>query len=298
MKRTLKTFKLNYVVLAFLAVLFIWTAKSVPGQCADKMSADLDGDGKVEKVSTESNGECDYENYTGFFNFYLKIDGKTLFKEELVITSMENFYDVAELGYIEAEIVDINPDDKYKEILLKYYCIEDDLLLKIKILRLQKGKLKCICDDESISGYSYFNIAQGNNKYINVAVDFWNDSLGCVWIKNTYKIKNGKLVLKKAKNDVYTALPDFSATGSYTKFKTTVSLKIYSDSACTKQIDTLAKGNKFYVKKLKLVNYGKDSEIGQKPMAAYVKTSTGIKGWIYLENDFEKPEVSNRRLFA
>ena len=298
MKKTFKAFKLNYVVLAFLAVLFIWTAKAVPGQCADEFSVDMDGDGKAEQIIVTSDSGYNYDNYTGHFKYYLNVNGKTLFKEELVATSMEDFYDVAMLGYIEEEFIDINPKDKYTEILLKYICIEDDLLLKIKILRYEKGKLKCICDDENVCGYAYFDIAQGKNKYINIADDFWSDSLGCVWIKSTYKIKNGKLVLKKAKNDIYTTSPDFRADGTYTKFKATVSMKIYSDSACTKQIGTLAKGNKFYVKKLKIANYGSDSEAGQKPMAAYVKTSTGIKGWIYLENDWENPEVSNRVLFS
>ena len=263
--------------------------------------ADLDGDGTEEIIYYEPDIkllEGDETDYT----FKISINGKEAWSEGYLIVEYPEKHrkdrlqdPLYTLDYLHVSVIDVNPGDKVKEIAVEYYSSYNEMLLGIKIFRLEKDKLVLVGEDYDMCPYAYILAPQKNNKRLILAEDSWSTSFGCLWIKKDYKIRKDRFVEKKPANGIYTVAKEFSNDGTIRKFKAARNIKVFSDIELTDFKDEILKGQKFRVKKVKFIEKTYD-------FYAYIKTTTGLTGWIYVENGYgeESPEklVENRRLFG
>ena len=297
--------KLSKLLLCCLFVLgFSLLADTYGLKASDNtLIADLNGDGKEEIIYYEPEIRFSYDEEDGEYSFKISIDGKEAWSEGYVIEAYPDepeehrLHDVLyTLAYIKVEIADINPSDSYKEIVASYYSAYNEILLGMKVFRYKKGKLTLVGEDYNVSSFSYVVADQKNNKYLTLGVDYCSQTFGCLWLKVDYKLGKKGFTEKKAKSGVYTVAPEFYADNKIGKFKAACNIKVFSDSSLTEFKGEIKKGQKFYVKKVKL------SDDLTAPFVAYIKSSD-VKGWIYVDNqtddfgDVKEPLVTNRRLF-
>lgn len=284
MKRFIKILLCGLFAAGLTVLLGTYTLKAQD----NTLIADLDGDGTEEIVYYDSMvKDVDEENME--YSFDISIDGEQAWSEGGIIELHPENPDINKLhnflwglGFINVEIIDVNPKDTTKEIIASYYASEDNVLLGIKVFRMKKDKLSCICEDCSIMAYSYIPKAQKNNKYLTVASSIFTSSFGTIWVKLDYKLTKKGLVLKPAKSGVYDIAPDFYEEGKANKFKAARNIKVYSDKNTKEFKGELAKKAKFTLKKIKYTANGYDSEY-----SVYIKAS-GIKGWIKVFDEYDE----------
>ena len=301
MKKLWKAFLSGLFVLGFIVLIGTYSIKAED----NTLIADLNGDGKEEIIYYEPNVKYLDDDKTDY-TFKITVDGKEVWSEGYLVDTYLNGskedggYDpLYTLAYIYVEIADINPSDKYQELVASYYSAYNESLLGMKIFRFKKGKLVLVGEDYHISSYSYLVTPQKNNKYLTLGEDYWAVPFGCLWLKRDYKISSEGFTEKAPKKGIYEVGPEFSNEGKGRKFKAARNIKVFSDSGLTNFKGEITKGQKFYVKKVKFLD-----EQGLGDFVAYVKTTSGLKGWIYVENDYDDNGeiadklVTNPRWFA
>lgn len=219
---------------------------------------DLDGDGKKEK-----------KGITGIYE-YDSLYGREQKKTAIYINNKIKYnatYDWSEEGPISIEITDINPSDKFKELVVKSY--DGHGIEENTVFRYKNKKLK----------YLFCEVAFKTNDKPDDTVTLFaysSSRLGVLGIWKDYKItKNGlKELRKKGTFDVcgdqqYTASED---------------IKIYKNSDKKKIVKTIKAGEVFRVTKL-MYKYNKESKY-YTCQYAYVDTKDrNNAGWIYVEGN-------------
>ena len=252
---------------------------------------DLNGDG-VEECLTYDFKITQINDDDSEYRFVITEDGDKIYVEDEIIkkytddveTSHSLHDDLFGLGWVKVQVVDANPKDKYKEIVVSYYHNEDNVLLAVKVLRYKKkNKLTVVSESANIMPYSYVPKAQKNNKYLTISTSVWTTSLGCIWLKLDYKLTKNGLIPQLSKTGVYTVAPEFAEDYKQSKFKAARTITVFGDKTCTEPIGEIAKGKKFTLKKVLITSLDDDA-----PFIAYVKASSGLKGWIYISNESDE----------
>lgn len=301
MKKALKALVCSLFVLGFILIAGSYALKADEGT----LVADLNNDGVEEKITYKTSFKMKDDQLQSY-KLAIYINDKKAYSEKKVIEEAsvdeagEVIYDDLEwLGSITWQIVDINPSDNYKELIACYYASEDNVVLAYKAFRLKKGKLKLIGTEYTSSSYSYIPTKQSNNKYLTVCVDVFTPAFGTIWIYHDVKITKDSFVDKYLKSGVYKVAPNFTEDGSSATFTAATNIKVMADTALTKFNGEIKAGEKFTLKKVKFINSDEyDSFL------AYVKTKSGLKGWIYVDNISDEwgcpleDLVLDRRLFS
>jgi len=286
MKKLWKVLLCGLFALGFTVIVGAYSLKAED----NTLIADLDGDGDDEIITYEENVVYNVEDDSEY-SFRISIDGKEAWSEGRVIEAYpdepeENYiHDVLHtLGYITVNTVDVNPSNKYTEIVATYYSEYNMIVLGVKVFRLKNGKLTVVGEDyKHVSSFGYVLSSQKKNKYLAYAEDIWTPTFGTLWIKIEYKMSKKGFTERNVKSGVYNVAPQFANDGSSAKFKAARNMKVFADSDLTEFKGEITKGQKFTIKKVKLTDKNT-----YEPFLAYVKTSSGLKGWIYVYNETDE----------
>lgn len=301
MKKVLKALVCSLFTLGFILIAGSYVLKADEGT----LTADLNNDGVEEKITYNTSFKMN-DDMLQSYKFTIYINDKKAYSEKKVIeeaTVDENgevkYDDLDWLGSIVLQAVDCNPSDNYKELIAYYYASEDNVVLAYKVFRLKKGKLKLISTDYTSSAYSYIPVKQKNNKYLTICQDIMTPAFGTIWIYQEAKLTKDSFISKNTKSGVYTVAPNFYEDGSSATFTAATHIKVMADTKLSTFKGEIKAGEKFTLKKVKFTNIDKNASF-----LAYVKTKSGLKGWIFVDNISDEwgcpleDLVLDRRLFS
>ncbi|MBR4780300.1 MAG: hypothetical protein IK014_02970 [Lachnospiraceae bacterium] len=240
MKETLKTGIKGFMLVLIMTLI---TGIGAVSASAETLSADLDGDGIEEKIEWS---EESVDTVT--------INGKQAFK------GVKLYSPFTEESSIRVEIIDTATKDKYKEVCVQvneYNCENDYYLFRYKNGKITKYAV--IDDAEEI-------VSQKNNNRIKIKTYRFVYGIGNIRITKTYKVKKGetyritKVYKPNEQNETKT-------------FVSKVEMVIFKSRKWVTVAGTLKPGEKFT-----LVKFDYDAE--GYSTRAYIKTESGIKGWI------------------
>ena len=240
MKEILKTGIKGFMLVLIMTLI---TGIGAVTASAETLSADLDGDGVEEKIEWS---EESVDTVT--------INGKQAFK------GVKLYSPFTEESSIRVEIIDTAIKDKYKEVCVQvneYGCENDYYLFRYKNGKITKYAV--IDDAEEI-------VSQKKNNRIKIKTYRFVYGIGNIRITKTYKVKKGetypitKVYKPNEENETKT-------------FVSKVEMVIFKSRKWVTVAGTLKPGEKFT-----LVKFDYDAEGNS--TRAYIKTESGIKGWI------------------
>lgn len=229
----------------------------VPGE-STKM--DLDGDGIDEKISYSISKSSNQITVKIYVNDSLKYSGKEKINDEYYKTDVS--------------IYDINPDDKYGEIVVD---IRSEYDHKLYAYRYKSNKLKLLFKAIDISFENKLLPDQKKGNKV-LMYDASTCALGnhITTIKN-YKIKNKKLVEVPPKSQIYTV--DEDADGYERWYIAAKDLTVYKSSDGKKAVSTIKEGTEFKISKLQFID-------GEATYAMVnIKNGKKSAGWINVYYD-------------
>ena len=232
----------------------------------DTAYIDLDGDGKKESVSIKEYKAKNYYGYEVFDSWEIFINGKSMGKKYV-------YYDGEDLEGLCFQFLDIYKKDKYKEIGIRFYSYDPMDSGPYEAYRYVSGKCTLVFADDFVG-----TIWDEQKKKNHLIVDECSlCDLGCVFYKVDYVIEDKELV--KAGNKA--CICEYDTWKD--EFTANQSINIYKKNSLKKKNGKIAKGEKFKVYKLKLSKSGKI-------VAAYIKSSKGVKGWIDVNTGYSQDE--------
>ena len=284
---------LKMVVGGMMVAGFVAAASAFGIKASDNtLIADLDGNGTEEIVSYDENIDH-LENGDINYSFKFTIEGKTVYKEGGLI---ERYPEVTEEGRlhdkldhlktIAVSVADINPGKEGKELIARYYASVDDIVLGYKVFRYNNGKLNVVSEFYPEAAHSYVPTAQASNKYIKVNVEEHIDAIGELWLTRTYKLTKKGFVEKESKSGTYTVAPARYEENKSTKYVAANTIEVFATKECDVKdsLGLMAEGEKFVIKKVIFPNENN----GYILMRAYIKTASGLKGWIWVDNTIDE----------
>ncbi len=257
----------------------------------DTLIADLNGDGTEEivtyyqDINPLDNGDIDY-------SFKMTVNGKKAYEEGGLIerypeaTEENRLHDKLDhLKNINVTVVDVNPEDNTKEIVASYYADVDNILLSMKVFKYNNGKLKAVSEYNPEGAHAYVPTEQNSNKYIKVNVETYTPVFGNIWLTKNYKLTKKGFVEKTNKNGVYTIAPARYEENKLAKYTAAWTFEVFANKNCMvdDSIGMVGEGETYVVKK---VIFLEDNEFG--PMKAYIKAASGLKGWIFIDNETDE----------
>ena len=252
------------MLIAFLALVVVGLASfgkvkvSADQEAGETKYADLDGDGKKEsiKVLYSKKGASVYQAKLIINN-----------KEVALLAAGSKNYDV-----VTVSVVNINSKDKFKEVVVALECNGSDF----SVYRYNKGKVSLLFSAEysgkHLTASESFKTMTKKNQV--TLIETKGGPFGYIHVSAVYKIKsNGKLKLTSK-----------TMAATYTpKHYSVVSTELYTSTKFTSVSGILNKGDEFVIKKVKIDKSGNI-------IAAYIKTTGKIKGWINVKG-FGKDDI-------
>ncbi len=220
---------------------------------------DLNGDGKKEAIGIRAvSGKNDYnwysESYSKKTNIFINN-----------ISKYEGSYDWSQEGPISIEITDINPSDKFKELVILSYGGHGEE--EYTVFRYKNKKLNYL-----FSAMAFYI----NDKPDDTVALFTNTAsrLGVLGIRKDYKITKDGLVAVKNHGSFEVAFVHW--------YSASEDIKVYKNSDKKRVVNTIKAGESFAVTKI-MYKYNKE-EKGYTCQYAYVDTKDKKNaGWIYIE---------------
>ena len=266
-------------------VCFVSAAGALGTKASDNtLIGDFNGDGKEETVSYAQEKTA-FDNGDFGYSFRFTIDGKQVYEEDLYVSTEPNTYQnptldetLDHLEKIDVQKIDINPGKAGEELVARYVANVDDIVLGYRVFRLKKGEIKIVSEFVPDAAHSYIFKAQDNNDKIKVAIETSTPTLGNIWLTRNYTLKKDGFVEKESKNGTYTIAPAKYEENKLAKYSAATEIEIFSDEKLKKSKGMIAEGEKFTIKKVILTDNNT-----YEPMRAYVKTASGVKGWIFID---------------
>ena len=266
-------------------VCFVSAAGALGTWASDNtLIGDFNGDGKEETVSYAQEKTA-FDNGDFGYSFRFTIDGKQVYEEDLYVSTENNTYQnptldeaLDHLKNIDVQKIDINPGKAGEELVARYFADVDDIVLGYRVFRLKKGEIKAVSEFVPETAHSYIPKAQDNNNTIKVAIETSTPTLGNIWLIRNYTLKKDGFVEKESKNGTYTIAPAKYEENKLAKYSAATEIEIFSDKKLKKSKGMIAEGEKFTIKKVILTDNNT-----YEPMRAYVKTASGVKGWIFID---------------
>ena len=266
-------------------VCFVSAAGALGTKASDNtLIGDFNGDGKEETVSYAQE-KTSFDNGDFGYSFRFTIDGKQVYEEDLYVSTEPNTYQnptldetLDHLEKIDVQKIDINPGKAGEELVARYVANVDDIVLGYRVFRLKKGEIKIVSEFVPDAAHSYIFKAQDNNDKIKVAIETSTPTLGNIWLTRNYTLKKDGFVEKESKNGTYTIAPAKYEENKLAKYSAATEIEIFSDKKLKKSKGMIAEGEKFTIKKVILTDNNT-----YEPMRAYVKTASGVKGWIFID---------------
>ena len=287
MFNALKTFVGGIMVAGFVAV----TGALGLHASDNTLVADLNGDGTEEIISYYQDIDP-LDNGHIKYSFEMTVNGEKAYEEGGLIerypeaTEENRLHDKLDhLKNINVKLLDVNPKDETKEILVSYYASVDNILLDMKVFRYNDGKLKCVSEFDSESAHAYVPTAQNNNKYVKVCEEIYTPTLGNIWVTKNYKLTKKGFVEKANKTHTYAIAPAGYEENKIAKYTAANMFEVFATKDCMLEdsLGLVGEGETFTVKK---VVFLENNEFG--PMKAYIKTASGLKGWIFIDNETDE----------
>jgi hypothetical protein len=279
---------LKMVAGGFMVAGFVAVASTFGLNAKDNtLIADLDGNGTEEivtyydEIDPLENGDINY-NFKMTVNGELKYEEGGLIERYPEVTEENRLHDKLDhLERIDVSVVDVNPGKDGKEVVAKYYASVDNILLGAKVFRFDGEELKLVSEYYPESAHAYIPQAQDNNKYVKVCEETFLPTLGNIWITKNYKMTKNGFVEKTNKSGVYTIAPARYEENKIAKFYAIDFIEVFSNRDCNviNAIGSINKGEKFVIKKIIFP----DNE-NYFLTRAYIKTASGLKGWIWIDN--------------
>ncbi|MBR5179495.1 MAG: hypothetical protein IKW90_11955 [Lachnospiraceae bacterium] len=221
--------------------------------------ADLDGDGKNETIQVKESSSYSYKYGMEYITKWtLMVNGKEVashtFKES----------DLRSLTFF--SILDIYTKDKCKEIGINFGSADEDMGENyVEVYQYSNGKASL-----RFKHYTYLRyIVDGQKKKNTVKISTAKYcAFGSPFFDVTYKIKSKALVEDSSK--LYVGL------SNYEPYIAATQINVYKKTNLKKKVATINKNDQFTVTKVKADKNGQ-------PIYAYVKTSSGKKGWISIK---------------
>ena len=262
-----KLFLYGLTVVAFMCILVgLINDKSVHADtyrmtyfAGETVYADLDGDGQNETIQVKENSSYSYKyDIVYITKWTLLVNGKEVashtFKES----------DLRSLTFF--SILDIYTKDKYKEIGINFGSADDDMGENyVEVYQYSKGKTSL-----KFKHYTYLPyIADGQKKKNTVKVlTAKYCAFGSPFFYVTYKIKSKSLIEDSSKLYI-------GDSGS-NSFIAATQINVYKKTNLKKKVTTINRNDQYTVIKVK-------ADKNRQPIYAYVKTSSGKKGWISIK---------------
>ena len=284
-----KFIKFTLCVIAFLCFAGMMSSTDIEAKDltpGTKYKKDLNGDGKKEKIKYTCKTIYNVDTEVTHYDFKLFINGEVVLKESGDEWDLEGIY---------IQLVDINPKDKYLDIIIYSVDGHTGWLYGYKGYRYDE-KLKLIFESEGLKFYDgqFDNIASKQEKNNNVCfIHGVNTVAGGLYIKCNYKIKDKKLVFVRPKENVYKVVER--------KLEVRENLYLCSDKDLLDWTSRhIYPGEYITIKKLKFADDDIHSGNFLYPeiVSAYVKSSEGAEGWIDMNwNRYENLIVYNEASF-
>ena len=276
---------LKMVACGLATVCFVSAAGALGTKASDNtLIGDFNGDGKEEIVSYAQEKTA-FDNGDFGYSFRFTIDGEQVYEEDLYVSTEPNTYQnptldetLDHLEKIDVQKIDINPGKAGEELVARYFADVDDIVLVYRVFRLKKGEIKAVSEFVPEAAHSYIPKAQDNNNTIKVAIETSTPTLGNIWLIRNYTLKKDGFVEKESKNGTYTIAPAKYEENKLAKYSAATEIEIFSDKKLKKSKGMIAEGEKFTIKKVILTDNNT-----YEPMRAYVKTASGVKGWIFID---------------
>ena len=266
-------------------VCFVSAAGALGALASDNtLIGDFNGDGKEEIVSYEQEKTA-FDNGDFGYSFRFTIDGEQVYEEDLYVSTEPNTYQnptldetLDHLEKIDVQKIDINPGKAGEELVARYVANVDDIVLGYRVFRLKKGEIKVVSEFVPDAAHSYIFKAQDNNDKIKVAIETSTPTLGNIWLTRNYTLKKDGFVEKESKSGTYTIAPAKYEENKLAKYSAATEIEIFADKKLKNSKGMIAEGEKFTIKKVILTDNNT-----YEPMRAYVKTASGVKGWIFID---------------
>lgn len=234
--------------------------------------ADLDGDGKEEKIKYVLTGEKfeddDYEGYAHYL-YKIYINDKVELK--------------GNVGGKAVYLYDYNPKDKYIDLLIVDN-FRDDSGAHI-VYRYKNKKLSVLFDaSEYRLPYGKFHKEQDKSGHV-VIENRRSSILGEFYIREEYKVKKNKLVYVKPPKYEVNVHPGYYDDETHWYILAEPYMVWNNDETDYVELES---GTLFTVTKLR-VNVVADRKGHTYPQIseAYIITADGIEGWLHLLGDFD-----------
>ncbi len=265
-----KFIKFTLCVIAFLCFTSMMSSADVEAKYLTpetKYKKDLNGDGKKEKIYYTCQTIYNEDTEVTHYDFKLFINGEVVLKESGDDWQLEGVF---------IQLVDINPKDKYLDIIVYFVNWHTGWLYGYKGYRYDE-KLKLIFTAENLKFYDgqFDNIASKQEKNNNVCfIHGVNTVAGGLYIKCNYKIKDKKLVFVRPKENVYKVVER--------KLEVRENLWLHSDKDLLNGTSSVIyPGEYITIKKLKFADdLQSGGSLYPEIVSAYVKSSEGAEGWI------------------
>ena len=267
MKKTLRIFLGVALFAVFLSLgAFKEVHANVELELDKEIKYDLDGNGKKEVIKYSA---TELGDMSAKVNVY--VNGSLAYSETCELSDW--YY------WTEASICDINPKDKYKEVVLD---VKSEFGHSLIVLRYKKKKLKLLFKVEDVA-HDFKLVSEQKKGDKVLAYDASYCALGNhIKTIKTYKIKNKKLVEVKPKSQIYTVdnspiyvEGDYYEPSGYIAAR---DITVYSSSDGKKSVSTIKKGTEFFITKLKYQNgNGKYALVD-------IKDGKKSVGWIDVED--------------
>ena len=266
-------------------VCFVSAAGALGTWASDNtLIGDFNGDGKEETVSYAQEKTA-FDNGDFGYSFRFTIDGEQVYEEDLYVSTEPNTYQnptldetLDHLEKIDVQKIDINPGKAGEELVARYVANVDDIVLGYRVFRLKKGEIKAVSEFVPEAAHSYIPKAQDNNNTIKVAIETSTPTLGNIWLTRNYTLKKDGFVEKESKSGTYTIAPAKYEENKLAKYSAATEIEIFADKKLKNSKGMIAEGEKFTIKKVILTDNNT-----YEPMRAYVKTASGVKGWIFID---------------
>ena len=276
---------LKMVACGLATVCFVSAAGALGTKASDNtLIGDFNGDGKEETVSYAQEKTA-FDNGDFGYSFRFTIDGEQVYEEDLYVSAEPNTYQnptldetLDHLEKIDVQKIDINPGKAGEELVARYVANVDDIVLGYRVFRLKKGEIKVVSEFVPDAAHSYIFKAQDNNDKIKVAIETSTPTLGNIWLTRNYTLKKDGFVEKESKSGTYTIAPAKYEENKLAKYSAATEIEIFADKKLKNSKGMIAEGEKFTVKKVILTDNNT-----YEPMRAYVKTASGVKGWIFID---------------
>jgi len=285
---------LKMVACGLATVCFVSAAGALGTKASDNtLIGDFNGDGKEEIVSYAQE-KTSFDNGDFGYSFRFTIDGKQVYEEDLYVSTENNTYrnptldeTLDHLDKIDVQKIDINPGKAGEELVARYFADVDDIVLGYRVFRYKKGEIKAVSEFVPEAAHSYIYKAQDNNDTIKVAIETCTPTLGNIWLTRNYTLKKDGFVEKESKSGTYAIAPAKYEENKLAKYNAATEIEIFSDKKLKNSKGMIAEGEKFTIKKVILTDNNT-----YEPMRAYVKTASGVKGWIFIDpttDEYGKP---------